>query len=458
MRNRRAAGRRLPRGAARRWAALRAVRDSRGGHEGAGAAPRPLPPSAAYNALVAAGALEADDAQRELLRGLDRLHGELLQRCGASAERGTAAAPSAPGGGGGRLWPPGWWRALFGGSDSRTDLVADAAEAGPSSRTAPSGLYVHGDVGCGKTLLLDLFYSSLPPPLRKRRTHVQAFVQEARRECHRLRAAGPRRPAEESSGGWQSRASAAAAAWRAASLLQAPDRPGDGALVDCHIAGSLSNSYTTARLAAARARHGKGHWGDAPDPYEDFCHQLQANYDVFCLDELQATDAGDAALLARVVAALLRGGVTVVATSNRSPEHFLELGGHYARFVQALQRSCDVHFLPRRRDFRRGEGAGASTGVYGWPDSAEQRAALLKLFQAACTEPLERCCVVSSRRAAAGWPSPLSRCCAATALRPRRLAGPWAPPTTRRSAESSIPYSSSVFPASAALTPPPCGG
>ena len=39
----------------------------------------------------------------------------------------------------------------------------------------PKGIYLHGGVGTGKTLLLDLFYDCLPQP-EKKRVHFHSFM------------------------------------------------------------------------------------------------------------------------------------------------------------------------------------------------------------------------------------------------------------------------------------------
>jgi cell division protein ZapE len=103
--------------------------------------PRTATPLAAYQARIAAGDLEADENQARAAARLDAL------------AQGLAA------------WKPGGW---FG------------------RHATPRGLYLWGPVGRGKSMLMDLFFESVPVD-RKRRVHFHefmlarhAFLREAR--------------------------------------------------------------------------------------------------------------------------------------------------------------------------------------------------------------------------------------------------------------------------------------
>lgn len=101
-----------------------------------------------YEALAAAGGIERDPAQVALARRLDHL-------AAALADHRLARKSSALG-----------W--LFG--------------KRPSS-AAPTGLYIWGSVGRGKTMLMDLFFEALPVR-RKRRVHFHAFMADAHERIH----------------------------------------------------------------------------------------------------------------------------------------------------------------------------------------------------------------------------------------------------------------------------------
>lgn len=54
-------------------------------------------------------------------------------------------------------------------------------------RAAPKGLYIWGDVGRGKSMLVDLFFETAPTP-KKQRVHFNAFMVETHARIHALRA------------------------------------------------------------------------------------------------------------------------------------------------------------------------------------------------------------------------------------------------------------------------------
>jgi peroxisome-assembly ATPase len=52
----------------------------------------------------------------------------------------------------------------------------------------PKGLYLFGDVGSGKTMLMDMFYHTLPPNITsKTRIHFHHFMQDIHRQLHKMK-------------------------------------------------------------------------------------------------------------------------------------------------------------------------------------------------------------------------------------------------------------------------------
>jgi cell division protein ZapE len=107
--------------------------------------------SAAYSALVAGGMIEDDPEQRKLVGRLDLLLAELAKK---QVSRKSSAL--------------GWLfnkRKLAGGE--------------------PQGLYIHGSVGRGKSMLMDIFFERAAGP--KRRVHFHEFMADAHERIARQR-------------------------------------------------------------------------------------------------------------------------------------------------------------------------------------------------------------------------------------------------------------------------------
>ncbi len=121
-------------------------------------APGPLP---AYRAMCAAGQLAPDAAQE---RAADRLQTLWAQ------VRGYDPSPRPP--------PPGLLTRLL------RRRGAEPAQA------APQGLYLVGEVGRGKSMLMDLFFAAADVP-RKQRIHFHRFMQNAHRRVHAYKQAHP---------------------------------------------------------------------------------------------------------------------------------------------------------------------------------------------------------------------------------------------------------------------------
>lgn len=74
-----------------------------------------------------------------------------------------------------------------------------ASAPGGSAATRPKGLYMYGGVGCGKTMLMDVFVKSCPPDFRVRRVHFHDFMLDvhSRLRAHKGEADPLRRVADE---------------------------------------------------------------------------------------------------------------------------------------------------------------------------------------------------------------------------------------------------------------------
>src|SRR5262249_18292359 len=143
---------------------------------------------------------------------------------------------------------------------------------GRPTRTPPRGLYLHGDVGRGKSMLMDLFFGTAPVKL-KRRVHFHAFMLETHARIN---------------------------AWR---KLDERGKAREGAKLGLKARGpALDDPMPAIAADIAQAAH------------------------LLCFDEFHVTDVADAMILGRLFENLLGQGVVIVATSNRHPDALYENG------------------------------------------------------------------------------------------------------------------------------------
>jgi cell division protein ZapE len=225
----------------------------------------PLP---AYRALLAAGTLKPDPAQARAAEVLQ----DLWRRT-----RGYDPHPEEP--------EPGGFFARF---VRRKPVAAEEAPAG-----TPMGLYLVGEVGRGKSMLMDMFFETADVA-RKQRIHFHEFMQ------HRVHAR--------------------IHAWK--------KKHGD--------------------MSARSSR-------DA-DPIPPLADSIAAEAALLCFDEFQVHDIADAMILGRLFQALFARGTVVVATSNTAPvDLFKGRPGRdaFLPFIALIGRRLEVLVLEAARDYRR---------------------------------------------------------------------------------------------------------
>lgn len=121
-------------------------------------------PSEAYKQLVAEKTITADPFQVACLRVFDELFLSLQNY--ASKSQPPAEGRS------------NFWESIFG--------RRPAAVSAPSPHT-PKGIYLWGGTGCGKSMLMDLFYAVLPTSVASKRVHFHAFMLDIHAKLHAAR-------------------------------------------------------------------------------------------------------------------------------------------------------------------------------------------------------------------------------------------------------------------------------
>lgn len=125
-------------------------------------------PMAAYDELITTGQLRQDARQQATVAALQQVYTDLVsQRAAGKSGRNASSSglTLVEARKGENKVETGWWKSIFSSSDS---------SAQEQQQEAVKGLYMYGGVGCGKTMLMDMFATSVP---REMNVRCIEFVQ-----------------------------------------------------------------------------------------------------------------------------------------------------------------------------------------------------------------------------------------------------------------------------------------
>jgi len=147
-------------------------------------------PLSRYHELIAEEALRSDDHQRSVVGRLQKLHDDLKSYTPPPipTEAPTRSFVSI-------LTPPLDPTHICLAQLSR--LLSSSSASIDPPEGVPKGLYLYGDVGTGKSMLMDLFHATLPRNItRKSRVHFHAFMDDVHKRLHAHKVAHPRNGAD----------------------------------------------------------------------------------------------------------------------------------------------------------------------------------------------------------------------------------------------------------------------
>ncbi|KAJ9104931.1 hypothetical protein QFC19_003726 [Naganishia cerealis] len=300
-------------------------------------------PISRYESLVENGVLRDDEHQRGIIGKLQVLHNDLK-------EYNPAEVPDSHAANGG-------WLSSLNPFGSRTPKHV------PQAHGVPRGMYLYGDVGTGKTMLMDLFYDTLPPHLHhhRRRVHFHAFMVDVFRRVHAIKHGLPR----ESKGG---------KARRHKEFNPLEGKSDERAVgVERLTGGGL--------FEGLRSRGGRGNAMDEEDAIYEAARELAEEGRILCFDEFQVTDIVTAMILRQLLERMMAYGVVCVITSNRHPDELYQNGIQRTSFLPCIDMIKDrfaIVDLDSGTDYRKIPRALSKT--YFSPLNQETRTEMQKLF------------------------------------------------------------------------------
>lgn len=172
----------------------------------------------------------------------------------------------------------------------------------------PRGLYIHGQVGTGKSMIMKYFYDFAPvDSCNKRRIHFHEFMQEIHEQIHQFK------------------------------------------MIHYNSPENLSQSV-------------KHNYYSENDAIVEVSKRIAKTYTLLCLDEFQVTDIADAIILSNIFEILFKFGTVIVSTSNQSPDvYFYNIQDLYSGglnrhiflpFITLLTRWCKVFNIDSDIDYR----------------------------------------------------------------------------------------------------------
>lgn len=195
---------------------------------------------------------------------------------------------------------------------------------------APKGLYIYGNVGSGKTMLMDMFYSATEGMVKhRRRFHFHEAMLNINAHMHKI---------------WKNQV--------------------EGKTLQSNISSWIINLPFDMKVKE---------WLAAEERYkqdvqmknillavaDEFLMDQQADErgaSILCFDEIQTVDVFAIVALSGILSRLLTTGTVLVATSNRAPRELNQDGMQrdiFQKLVSKLEEHCEIILIGSEIDYRR---------------------------------------------------------------------------------------------------------
>lgn len=210
---------------------------------------------------------------------------------------------------------------------------------------APKGLYIYGNVGSGKTMLMDMFYSATEGMVKHRiRFHFHEAMLNINARMHKI---------------WKNQVEGKSLQSNISSWIT--NLPFDMKVKEWLVAEERYKQDVQMKnilLAVA----------------DEFLMDQQADErgaSILCFDEIQTVDVFAIVALSGILSRLLTTGTVLVATSNRAPRELNQDGMQrdiFQKLVSKLEEHCEIILIGSEIDYRRFIAQRSNDQVnYFWP-------------------------------------------------------------------------------------------
>ncbi|KAE8056387.1 hypothetical protein FH972_013165 [Carpinus fangiana] len=189
----------------------------------------------------------------------------------------------------------------------------------PTAPPAPRGLYIYGNVGSGKTMLMDMFYSATEGIVKhRRRYHFHEAMLKINEHMHKIW----KNQVEEKS------LQSSLSSW----IMNLP--------FDTKV-----KEWLAAEESYKQEVQMKNILPAVADKFLFDWRLDQRGASILCFDEIQTVDVFAIVALSGIVSRLLSTGTVLVATSNRAPNDLNQDGMQweiFLKFLAKLEEHCEI--------------------------------------------------------------------------------------------------------------------
>nr|KAJ0200492.1 hypothetical protein LSAT_V11C600307220 [Lactuca sativa] len=200
----------------------------------------------------------------------------------------------------------------------------------PTVPQAPKGLYIYGNVGSGKTMLMDMFYNSTKGIVtHRRRFHFHEAMLEINERMHKL---------------WKNQVKEKSMQSTIANWIM--NLPFD----------TKVKEWVASEESYKEEMQMKNILPAVADKF--LVDQIidQKGSCILCFDEIQTVDVFAIVALSGIISRLLTTGTVLVATSNRAPSDLNQDGMQWEIFLKLLdkmEQHCETVLIGSETDYRR---------------------------------------------------------------------------------------------------------